>query len=273
MHTLEPMPEALRGHLRGAGEPVSAPRDAATVALLRDGSDGIETYLLRRHRTMAFAAGSYVFPGGRVDERDADVSLAWVGPSPEQWAARFDCEVPLARALVCAAVRETFEESGVLLAGADASCVVADTSGPDWQEARMALERRDLSLAVFLAERALVLRADLIGAWAHWITPEFEPRRFDTRFFVAVLPAGQAVGSMPGEADRAGWISLVDALAGVESETMTMLPPTRITCAELTGLHHAANALEAATHRSIVAVLPELVDVDGDPYLRTEMAT
>ncbi|GAB3915097.1 hypothetical protein GCM10029964_127720 [Kibdelosporangium lantanae] len=98
-------------------DPPVTPKDAATVVLLRDTDTGVEAFLLRRVMGMAFAGGMTVFPGGGVDKRDADTAIAWTGPSAAWWAERFSCDVPLARALVCAAVRETFEESGVLLAG------------------------------------------------------------------------------------------------------------------------------------------------------------
>ena len=87
------------------------------MVLLREGHVGPEVYLLRRQTSMAFAGGMCVFPGGGVDPRDHDASVAWAGPSPAEWAERLACDESLARALVCAAVRETFEESGVLLAG------------------------------------------------------------------------------------------------------------------------------------------------------------
>ena len=138
----------------------------------------------------------YVFPGGKAQDSDRDVD-AWVGPSAEEWGKRFGCDADTARGLVVAAVRETFEESGILLAGPDADTVVADTSAPDMQAARVALENGEYGFAEFLAERGLVLRADLLGAWSHWITPAFEPRRYDTRFFVAALPEGQVVGELP----------------------------------------------------------------------------
>src|SRR4051794_20159377 len=111
------------------GAAPAVPRDASTVVLLRDGPDGpgsgVEACLLRRVTTMAFAAGMHVFPGGGVDPADAEEPgpngpADWVGPSPQSWTSVLDAEPGLARALVCAAVRETFEESGVLLAGADA---------------------------------------------------------------------------------------------------------------------------------------------------------
>ena len=107
----------VRRHEDGTRE-ATEPRHAATVVLLRQGAGGpgsLHVYLLRRHVDMAFAAGMCVFPGGRVDPRDFETEVGWVGPSPAEWAERLGCEVPLARALVCAAVRETFEESGVLL--------------------------------------------------------------------------------------------------------------------------------------------------------------
>ena len=111
---------------------------------------------------MAFAGGMCVFPGGGVDPRDFDADVAWAarrrpsGPSGSAPTRR-------ARALVCAAVRETFEESGVLLAGPSADEVVADTTGDDWEADRVALEARELSLTDFLARRGLVLRTDLLG--------------------------------------------------------------------------------------------------------------
>ena len=109
----------------GSKEPAE-PRDAATVVLLRRGGAGPEVYLLRRHVSMEFAGGMCVFPGGGVDPRDFDHTVAWAGPTPAEWAARLGVDEAKARALVCAAVRETFEESGVLLAGASADSVVAD---------------------------------------------------------------------------------------------------------------------------------------------------
>ena len=105
-------------------------RDAATVVLLRDSPSGPEAFLLRRVRGMAFAAGMTVFPGGAVDPRDADAAVGWVGPPLSDWTTPFDADEALARALLCAAVRETFEESGVLLAGPSAG-EVTSTDGPD----------------------------------------------------------------------------------------------------------------------------------------------
>ncbi|WP_370617317.1 NUDIX hydrolase [Mumia sp. Pv 4-285] len=265
-----PMPPSIAEHATRQGE-VATPRDAATVVLLRDGTAGVEAYLMRRQRSMAFAPGMYVFPGGGVDPRDSDTDVAWAGPSPQAWAERLGCSTDVARALVCAAVRETYEESGVLLAGPDPDSVVDDTSDADWQADRVALEAHTLAFSDFLRRRSLVLRTDLLAAWAHWITPGFEPRRFDTRFFVAVLPEGQRVGTLAAEADHASWMLLTAALDSVDAGDMAMLPPTSVTCRELTELPSAAAALDVAPTRRIVPVEPRLVEVEGTYYLETEL--
>jgi 8-oxo-dGTP pyrophosphatase MutT (NUDIX family) len=126
------LPGELSGPARQimeGSQPPATPRDAATVMLLRsDPPGGLEVYMLRRKPSMAFAPGAMVFPGGSVDPRDADEQVAWTGPDAAQWGRIFDAPPELARALVCAAVRETFEESGVLLAGESADSVVADTT-------------------------------------------------------------------------------------------------------------------------------------------------
>lgn len=266
-----PVPASLAEHADRAPSTPAAPRDAATVALLRDGPDGVEAYLMRRQRSMAFAAGMYVFPGGGVDRRDADASIGWAGPILAQWSARLACTQPSARALVCAAVRETFEESGILLAGPDAASIVADTCGVPWAADRVGLEHRDHSLAELLQRRNLVLRTDLLAAWTHWITPEFEPRRFDTRFFVAALPDGQRVGELAREADRADWMPLRATVEAVDAGAVQMLPPTYVTCGELARLDRAADALTAAAGRTIAPILPRLVSADGRPFLEAEL--
>jgi 8-oxo-dGTP pyrophosphatase MutT (NUDIX family) len=255
--------DRAREYLSGEVAPAK-PRDAATVVLLRDGGGGLEAYCLRRQRTMAFAPGMYVFPGGSVDPRDAETdTYGWVGPPPSAWAAALTASEPLARALVCAAVRETFEESGVLLAGADADTVVADTSGDDWEADRRALISRDLAFGEFLTRRGLVLRADLLRAWTHWITPEVEPRRFDTRFFVAALPTGQVTRELHEEADKVEWVGAAAAVGRWAAGTMAMMPPTLITIAEMSTHASVAGVLSAASGRAISPIMP-LVVVDGD---------
>jgi 8-oxo-dGTP pyrophosphatase MutT (NUDIX family) len=243
---------------------VTEPRHAATVVLLRDGADGIEAYLLRRTRTMAFAAGFFVFPGGSVDPRDRDLpGTAWVGPPAQDWTGPLAADEGLARALVCAAVRETFEESGVLLAGDDDG-VVSDTSGEDWESDRLALLDGSLSFAELLKRRGLKLRADQMRAWAHWITPEVEPKRFDTRFFLAAMPTEQRTRDVGGEADRVTWLRPAVALDRQRSGDLAMLPPTLFTLGELASFDTVAAALAAGTERDVQTVLPKVVVGDAD---------
>ena len=240
-------------------------RDAATVVLLRDTDRGPEAYLLQRVRGMAFAAGMTVFPGGAVDPRDADAAVGWAGPPPAEWTVPFDADESLARALLCAAVRETFEESGVLLAGPSAA-EVCRTDGPGWEVDRVGLERRDLSLAELLARRRLVLRADLLRPWAHWITPPGEGRRrYDTRFFVAALPPGQATRDVSSEADVVEWVRPADALDQLRHGQRSMMPPTIVTLEEIGPYGSVAEVLAAGAARSVAPVLPEVTEVDGRP--------
>jgi 8-oxo-dGTP pyrophosphatase MutT (NUDIX family) len=248
------------------GEQVpTEPRHAATVVLARDRGEGPEVYLLRRTASMAFAAGFFVFPGGSVDPRDQDIpDEAWVGPPANEWALGLSCDEPLARALVCAAVRETFEESGVLLAGPDERSVVADTSGDDWEADRLALLDRSLSLAELLRRRDLHLRADLLRAWSHWITPEVEPKRFNTRFFVAALPDGQRTRDVGGEADRVAWVRPVDALAATKSGEMSLLPPTMAALTDLAEFGSVVDILDAGRRREPTPVMPVLLLDEND---------
>lgn len=263
-----PLPDRLRATFADAPQEPVVARDAATIVVVRDGDEGIEAYLMRRQTTMAFAAGMYVFPGGGVAPSDIERDIPWFGPEPDHWAELFSCDVALAKGLVVAAIRETFEETGILLAGPDGDTVVSDTSGDDMAAARLALDAGEIAFADFLTERGLVLRADLLGAWAHWITPEFQPKRFDTRFFVAALPAGQRVGTMSRESDHASWAPLSRVLAAVDAGEAAMMPPTITTCREVSA-HAAATIVAASADRPITTVLPRVVMVDGEPFLET----
>jgi 8-oxo-dGTP pyrophosphatase MutT (NUDIX family) len=275
MGRVQRMPQQLveqaRSFASGEREPV-VPRDAATVVLLRavTGGEGVEVYLLRRHLGMDFAGGMYVFPGGGVDARDEDGRIGWVGPSARSWAERLGCREALARALVCAAVRETFEESGVLLAGPGAGSVVADTTGAEWERDRLALVDRETSFAEFLHRRGLVLRSDLLAAWTHWITPDFEPRRFDTRFFVAVLPSGQVTRDVSTEADRVGWMRPRQAIAAVDEGSMAMLPPTYVTLRDMAALAGPEDALRVAPGRDIRPIQPRVRFDDDGAFLSVD---
>ncbi len=248
------MPAALvaRARMLAQGGDWTPPpcRDAATIVLLRDGAAGLEALLMRRPATMAFAPGMHVFPGGRVDPGpDSQPPVrGWV-PDP----GRGDPD--LARALVVAGVRETFEEAGVLLA--------VDHAGrparPDdqWAADRQASEHA-AGFPSVLARRRLHIRGDLLVPIAHWITPEVETRRYDTRFLAAALPEGQSVDAHATETDSGHWVAPADALAAYRAGAMAMLPPTVAVLADLTRQRSVAAALEWARSRqeTVVPVMP-----------------
>jgi 8-oxo-dGTP pyrophosphatase MutT (NUDIX family) len=234
------------------------PRNAATVVLMRPGADGPEIYLLRRQVSMEFAGGMCVFPGGGVDPRDYDADVAWAGPDPAEWATRLGVDEDMARALVCAAVRETFEESGVLLAGPSADEVVADTTGEQWEAERVALESRELSMTEFLNRRGLVLRTDLLGTWDGWLTPVFEPKRYRTWFFVALLPEGQRTRDVSTESSEVTWLPAREAAAGADAGEVMMMPPTYLTCLEIAEYAAPADVLAAADGRSVDMFTPSV---------------
>lgn len=264
------LPPHLVAHARtfadGSQTPVE-PRNAASVVLVRDGPSAgpgeLEIYFLRRVAEMAFAGGMAVFPGGGVDRRDfpgeaqdQPDDIGWVGPSQQEWADRLGTDVPLARALVCAAVRETFEESGVLLAGPTEDSVVEDTTGAGWETDRQRLEARDLSFSEFLRERGLLLRSDLLTPWSCWVTPVFEPRRYRTWFFLARLPEGQRTRDVSSESSEVMWLSVRDALLRADAKALFLLPPQYCTCFELYDVPDCDRAVEVGLDRELALVEP-----------------
>jgi 8-oxo-dGTP pyrophosphatase MutT (NUDIX family) len=258
-----------------AGLRPAVPRDAATVILVRPGpgDSGVEVFLLRRTRALEFAPGACVFPGGSVDERDADPAITaegWVGPSPDEFGQLLGIAADRARALVCAAVRETFEESGVLLAGPSRAELVQDSAIQD----QHALLEGSLSFGDLLSRRGLALRADLLTPWARWITPEISPRRFDTWFFAAALPSGQLAGLAgvgPGESDSGIWWQPAAALEAARTGEITLLPPTAVTLAELAAYEDVAGIL--GERRVITPLMPTVVVEDERAWLAMPQAT
>jgi 8-oxo-dGTP pyrophosphatase MutT (NUDIX family) len=257
------------------------PRDAATVMLLRPteqppealGRD-IQVLMLKRTAAMKFAPGAYVFPGGSVDPADYGAEIGWQGPSAAEFGARLGASAEVARALVCAAVRETFEESGVLLAGPPSAGPpgagpLATPSGPSWEADRMAVAAGTLTLAELLSGRGLVLRADLLVPWARWITPDGEPRRFDARFFAAALPEGQEAVGHEAEADHVAWLRPADALRAAKAGEISLLPPTATTLNDFASAVAAGAGLAGilAERRVIEPVQPRLVLEDGAAWL------
>ena len=242
-----------------------AARPAATLALLRDAPEGPQVLMLQRSPSSVFLGGAYVFPGGSVDPSDDDAGIAWAGPDAAEWGRLLDAPAELARALVCAAVRETFEECGVLLAGPDAGTVLAAAEDEGWEEDRRQLLAGSLSLAQLLHRRGLVLRSDLLRPWARWITPVTEERRYDTRFFAAALPAGQIARDVSGEADETAWLAPEAALEAAGRREIALFPPTAVTLGELRACGSVAAAL--AARRRMTALIPEVMVAEGAAWL------
>jgi 8-oxo-dGTP pyrophosphatase MutT (NUDIX family) len=266
----------VRRALEFRGDPAPV-RPAATVVLLRpaDGG-GFQVYVLKRAATMVFG-GLYAFPGGGVDPSDRPETIR------HDWADRLGIPDDQARAVVGAAARELFEEAGVLLAGplaepdrtvsdgslaglvthgaaapGDDERVVGDVSAEDWEADRAAVQARELTLTELLSRRGLRLRDDLLLPWARWITPEFEPRRFDTWFFVALLPDEQTARDVSGESDGAMWIS------PAASGELTMLPPTRTTLKAISAYGEIAEVVAAATRRDAATPVMPRVEITED---------
>jgi 8-oxo-dGTP pyrophosphatase MutT (NUDIX family) len=226
---------------------IAVPRPASTVLLLRDGNAGIEVFMQVRHADMKFASGALVFPGGRVDPEDYALAA---DPDLSPATAGLD---PLAGALRVAAIRETFEESGVLLA-----CRRGETTLVAAAFLRdLSAERR--GFARMVGDAGLVLAADLLVHFAHWITPVHNPRRFDTHFFALAAPADQ-VGAHDGtESVDSMWIAPRDVVAGSAAGRFKLVFATLLNLQRLGRYASVADALGAAARTKVVTVMPELV--------------
>jgi len=235
---------------KDVAEPV-VPRPAATVVLLRDGQAGPEVLLLLRQRRTGFVPGAYVFPGGRLDAADDDARLAALV------AGRHSAEPP--RAYWAAAARELFEETGVLLARTAAGEPAPDAhADPALAEARRALLEDRSTLGDVLAARSLYLDLSAVVYFAHWITPVAEPRRFDTRFFLAALPTGQRAVHDPREMDAAVWLTPAAALARFHEGALPMVFPTVHSLELIDGFGTVAEVLTAFRGCVVRTVLPRL---------------
>jgi endoribonuclease LACTB2 len=244
-----------------AGEPV-APRPAATVVLLRPSAAGLEVLLTRRPSTMAFAAGMMVFPGGRVDSADSDPRLAARSSlSPEEAAARLGgaTEPELAAALHVAAVRELFEEAGVLVA--DGVSQTADLS-----ELRVELLDGRLAFADLAERLDLRLRPDRLVPIARWVTPAAYPRRFDARFFAAELPAGANPTFIGDEVADHRWATPRAALDAMAAHEIEMWIPTSSTLQRLVDI---ATIDDVAERLVVGPIRSSSIERDGDVVLLT----
>lgn len=252
-----------------ATEP-AALRDAATVVLLRDrggNEPGPEVLLLRRRSGSGFAAGAWVFPGGTVD--DGDRRLAghrWHGLDVDGAAGRLQLSAERALGAHVAGVRETFEEAGILLA-CDGTGNLADPRHPACRRLRAALTERPGrgALEELLAEAGLTLDLGELVAFARWMTPRSEPRRFDTVFLAARAPAAQVVRCDADEAVAHRWLTPAEALAEHHRGGLAMIHPTIKTLEWLAGFADVDMALRAAAASAVEPVLPHIEHRDGQP--------
>lgn len=204
-----------------AGRPPSAPRDAATVVLLRDEAPGFSVFMVQRHQKSAFMGGAYVFPGGKLDEADSSPAIVarTRGLSPAEASTALGEAGGSASSigLYIAAVRETFEEAGVLLA--------ADVDPGLLRAARARLEGGEDFAGVV---QGLGVKLDLtcLVPWTRWVTPVVEPRRYDARFFVARAPAGQRAAHDERETTAGAWMTPGEALSRESALEIQLPPPT-----------------------------------------------
>lgn len=189
----------------------SKPRKASSVVLLKDSPAGLKTYLT--YRPGGSPLGTVAFPGGTIEIADDDVT-DWVGPSPTAWAKSLGMEdIGLAKCHVVAAIREVFEETGILLAGPDGSSLVEGISGPEWMRARESIAAQETTFASLLERYGLALRTDLLKPLSHWTSPDFAHRRFDTRYFAATPPVNQEPSLLTSKGIWGRWACAADVLA------------------------------------------------------------
>jgi 8-oxo-dGTP pyrophosphatase MutT (NUDIX family) len=242
-----------------------AARPASTILLLRDGSQQeIEVFMMVRHHEIEFSSGALVFPGGSVDAADRDIiarsELYSGGEGLNEAALGFRI----------AGVRETFEESGILLARPRGSrdLVDAKTASRIAADRRMALTERKTTFLNILAETGMVLALDALVPYAHWVTPEGMSKRFDTWFFLAAAPPEQLGAHDGRESTDSLWLSPREAVAGGESGRFKLPFPTTRNLIKLGKQSSVRAALEDARGKPVVTVMPVLTKLNGGRQLR-----
>ena len=236
-------------------------RSAATVMLLRDASAGLEIFLIKRHGLSDVLGGAYVFPGGKVDgadaELDVDLHLDQAPPALHATLNEPEIDIPTACGLYVAAIREAFEESGILFAhGATQAQATRAT----------ALAREGYAFDEVLAQMQLRLQTLSLAPWSRWITPRVPSvmnKRFDTRFFVAACPANQLASHDNHEATESLWISPRAALEQYQSGQLELAPPQIMSLAHLSRFEGVNAVMTEARSRLPAVINPEPFDEDG----------
>src|SRR6266404_5996304 len=242
------------------------PRPASTILLLRDttGTDEIEVFMMVRHYEIDFNSGALVFPGGSVDKGDQEIIAR-----PELYSGGEGLDAS-ALSFRIAAIRETFEESGILLARPQGSDVLIDANRAGEIEAahRAALCDGKTTFLQVITENGLLLALDELVPYAHWITPEGMPKRFDTWFFLAAAPPEQ-VGAHDGkESTDSIWVSPREALAGGDSGRFKLPFPTTRNLIRLGKQTSVRGALDDSSGKPIVTVVPVMTRLNGGRQLR-----
>jgi 8-oxo-dGTP pyrophosphatase MutT (NUDIX family) len=250
------------------GGPVHA-RDAATIILARDTDGGFEALLLERHRASPMAPGAFAFPGGRLETEDGAEEWEGLcrGLTAASAAACLRDVRPPARPLGfwVAALREAFEEAGILLAdertgGPFRPAVLGDAELAAY---RVRCRADGRAFRAMLRDHGLVLATDRMAYWAHWITPEERPVRYDTRFFVAAAPPGVAAEPDGIEVVGARWLTPADALARQAAGELALPGVTQRILASIAAYPTVAAILAAAPSRDIRAIRARILVVDG----------
>ncbi|MGO9197374.1 MAG: NUDIX hydrolase [Acidimicrobiales bacterium] len=253
-------------HVGGDLPELIVPRDASTIMLVRDRPEGMEVLMLRRNLASSWVGGAHLFPGGAVDTEDGSPGLA--GRSP----GRSDAEASRilgvgsgGLASFVAAIRECFEEAGILLASRpDGTAIDLSTSltASRFVEHRRRLNARELSFTELCELEDLELATGRLWYFSHWITPEGSPRRYDTRFFVAAMPAGQTALHDDIEVIDAIWISPAEALRRHRAGEIDMLFPTMKNLQAIGRFEHSAELLEASAAVEVPTILPKITVAD-----------
>jgi 8-oxo-dGTP pyrophosphatase MutT (NUDIX family) len=236
-------------------------RPAATIMLLRDGPVGIEVFMVVRHHAIDFAAGALVFPGGRVEEADHELA-AGDCPNPD----RLDTPTLAFR---IAAIRETFEECGVLLARPLGSGELIDAATLQRLEDqhRAPLNAGSIGFDAVLASEGLLPAPDLLVHFAHWITPSHQPKRYDTHFFLAEAPSEHLAVHDGWEAVESIWITPAQALADTAAGRFKLVFATAKNLEKLSRFATVQQAMEATRTATVVTVLPKGTRLEGSKRL------
>lgn len=239
----------------------SAPLASATVMLLRDARDGVQVLMMRRHGDSQVLGGAHVFPGGKLDPADrlADASILEQSPQQLQQAlGQFDLDAPSAAALYVAALRETFEECGLLLC--------QGVSAPVVQQVREQLDAGESFFAT-VQRLGLQMQSSQVVPWSRWITPRVPTvsnKRFDTRFFAALAPTEQEARHDEHEATELVWLSPRQALEHYWQRQIELAPPQIMTLAHLARFERVTDLLERACSTPPALIEPQPFELEGE---------